>query len=384
MATPTRRKRQDASCVLRVLRPERRDAERQREVVGVVEDQHGRTDSRRRRRSPRTSGRRRVRGDGAGPGAALPERLRAGRDLGRCVGTISGPVSAREFAAFLEKLAPAATSRCRRRDSTAPPPPGPPAPGPPGPAPPLPAPPGPAPPATIGESGGTTGGGGTATPAAPASPPLALSEVVGVAVHPNRFRVGPRATAVAGARKARGPVGTTFGFSLSEDGTVSLLIQRALPGRRSGNACVRKTGKNRKAKPCIRYKAAGPALTRPGVKGHNAVAFSGRIGTRRLLPGKYRVGISSTNPGRRRHPAARVVCRAFARQRQRPQAIARAASVAAHERYTVGPGDQDRPNHALPPTPATLPSFQTLAPNASSERLRARRAHYRKGRRLLQ
>jgi hypothetical protein len=76
---------------------------------------------------------------------------------------------------------------------------------------------------------------------------------------------------------------------------VSLLIQRALNGRTSGSSCVRKTRKNRKGKPCIRYKAAGPALTRSGVKGPNSVPFSGRIGRRKLAPGKYRVGISSTN-----------------------------------------------------------------------------------------
>jgi DNA-binding beta-propeller fold protein YncE len=142
---------------------------------------------------------------------------------------------------------------------------------------------------------GTTSGAGTGAPTAPAATPPALSEVSGVSVNPGRFRVGGAATAVAAAKKVRGPVGTTFGFSLSEDGRVSLLIQRALNGRTSRGSCVRKTPKNRNATPCIRYKAAGPALTRSGVKGPNSVPFSGRIGRRKLAPGKYRVGISSTN-----------------------------------------------------------------------------------------
>jgi DNA-binding beta-propeller fold protein YncE len=147
--------------------------------------------------------------------------------------------------------------------------------------------------------GGTTGGAGTTsgagTTTAPAATPPGLSEVSAVSVNPGRFRVGRAATAVAAAKKARGPVGTTFGFSLSEDGRVSLLIQRALNGRTSGSSCVRKTRRNRKGKPCIRYKAAGPTLTRSGVTGPNSVPFSGRIARRKLDPGKYRVGISSTN-----------------------------------------------------------------------------------------
>jgi hypothetical protein len=142
---------------------------------------------------------------------------------------------------------------------------------------------------------GTTSGAGTSVPTAPAATPPGLSEVSAVSVNPGRFRVGRAATAVAAAKKVRGPVGTTFGFSLSEDGRVSLLVQRALNGRTSGRSCVRKTRKNRKGKPCIRYKAAGPTLTRSGVTGPNSVPFSGRIGRRKLEPGKYRVGVSSTN-----------------------------------------------------------------------------------------
>ena len=75
---------------------------------------------------------------------------------------------------------------------------------------------------------------------------------------------------------------------------MTLLIEKVKVGRKSGSSCVKPSRKNRKAKRCALYKRAG-ALSRNGLKGQNEVPFSGRIGSRKLTPGKYRVGISSTN-----------------------------------------------------------------------------------------
>jgi streptogramin lyase len=161
------------------------------------------------------------------------------------------------------------------------------------------------PPPTPPSTGGGGGGGGgttttptttttTTTPPAP-GPENGVPQVSNVLVRPDRFIAGPQATAVAAAKKpARGPVGTTFTVMLSKDATAKLVIEQALPGRKTRTSCARPSRRNRKAKKCTRYKKRG-TLTRTGLKGENAVPFSGRVGQKRLPSGKYRVGISATD-----------------------------------------------------------------------------------------
>jgi streptogramin lyase len=148
----------------------------------------------------------------------------------------------------------------------------------------------------------TTGGGGTTTTTTTTTttptqgPDTSIPQVSNVLVKPDRFIAGPTPTAVAAAKKkpARGPVGTTITFMLTKDATATLSIEQALPGRKTRSGCGRVTRANRKAKKCTRYKVRG-TLTRTGLKGENAVPFSGRIGQKRMPPGKYRVGVSATD-----------------------------------------------------------------------------------------
>jgi streptogramin lyase len=149
----------------------------------------------------------------------------------------------------------------------------------------------------------STGGGGGTTPTTttitpPPVPPVDTSvpQVSDVLVKPDRFIAGPTPTAVAAAKKkpARGPVGTTISFMVTKDATATLSIEQALPGRKTRTSCRRPTRANPKAKKCTRYKVRG-TLTRTALKGQNAVPFSGRIGQKRLPPGKYRVGVSATD-----------------------------------------------------------------------------------------
>jgi hypothetical protein len=100
------------------------------------------------------------------------------------------------------------------------------------------------------------------------------------------------ATAVVAAR--RGPFGTKISYSLSENASTTLAIEKGSVGRRRGSSCVRRTRRNAKAKRCTRYVRKG-VLTRTGAQGPNTVAFSGRIGRRKLSPGAYRVGIAATD-----------------------------------------------------------------------------------------
>jgi subtilisin-like proprotein convertase family protein len=108
-------------------------------------------------------------------------------------------------------------------------------------------------------------------PPSPSTNVDALAPTIsGLALTNRRFRVGRTGTALA-ARRA--PVGTTFRYTLSEEATVAIVIERASKAR----------GRSR-----TRWVRAGRALTRAGNAGRNTVRFSGRIGRRKLRPGTYR------------------------------------------------------------------------------------------------
>jgi virginiamycin B lyase len=158
----------------------------------------------------------------------------------------------------------------------------------------------PPPPTPGGGGGGTTGSTGSAgttgttgatgaTGAVGTAGVGATPEVSSVVVSPNKFQVGPQATAVSAAK-----TGTTFTFQLTAAARVTLAIEQALPGRKKGSGCARPSRRLAKAKKCTRFVPKG-TLFRAGQPGRNSVAFSGRIGRRALEPAKYRVGISGTD-----------------------------------------------------------------------------------------
>jgi hypothetical protein len=99
-----------------------------------------------------------------------------------------------------------------------------------------------------------------------------------------RFAIAPRATAVSAARTRRG---TTIRFTLSERATVRLYIKRVLLGHRSGRRCSTQTAAGAR---CSVYRGAGK-LVRVLRRGRRKVAFTGRVGTRPLRPGRYRLSV---------------------------------------------------------------------------------------------
>ncbi len=130
---------------------------------------------------------------------------------------------------------------------------------------------------------------------------------------PAKFRLGKRATARTAAKRKvkrrRAPAGTKISFRLSEDARVRLSVQRPTTGRKVGRACRRQTRRNRGAKRCVRFVAVkGIAFTRAGKQGANTVRFSGRVGRRKLAPGRYRLVARSTDPSRN---ASKQALRAF-------------------------------------------------------------------------
>jgi Tol biopolymer transport system component len=106
---------------------------------------------------------------------------------------------------------------------------------------------------------------------------------------PATFRIGSKRTAVSA--KKLPPKGTKIKFSLSEAASVSLRIERKAKGRKKGKKCLakRKTGKR-----CTRYVLKG-TLKRAGKAGANSVAFSGRIGSKKLAKGRYRIRATATD-----------------------------------------------------------------------------------------
>jgi Tol biopolymer transport system component len=130
-------------------------------------------------------------------------------------------------------------------------------------------PPGAGPPATPGPPGGAAGD--TTAPA-----------LSGLRAVPARFRAGLRLTP---ARRGRPAVGTTFRFTLSERGRVTITISRVLSGRRVKARCVAPR-RGVRGRACVRLVRRG-ALSATGTAGANRVRFTGRLGRRLLAPGRY-------------------------------------------------------------------------------------------------
>jgi Ca2+-binding RTX toxin-like protein len=198
-----------------------------------------------------------------------------------------------------------------------------------------PSPPAPPPPPADGSggSGGSGGpGGGTTTPPrgsggigdlpAPADGDAAAPVVSSFKLSRRRFAVGRKRTAVT-ARKRRVRVGTVFRYALSEEGRVTIRIDKRVAGVRlrvskrlrclvstrrnrarlarelkrlrsvrslSGKRRKRRLARERRRRRCTAPRRAGK-LAREGREGVNRIAFSGRLGRRGLRPGSYKATI---------------------------------------------------------------------------------------------
>jgi hypothetical protein len=158
----------------------------------------------------------------------------------------------------------------------------------------------------VNAAGTAVGGDQTFTTSrAPAALPIVAAlkapALSSVSLTNKRFRAGKKNTAVS-ARKA--PVGTSFRFRLSALASVQLTITHSAKGLRRGRSCVVPTKKLTRAhaKSCTRTLTVG-ALTRANMRaGADAIPFSGRIGSRPLRPGAYRVVLSASNAGGRSPP----------------------------------------------------------------------------------
>jgi len=156
------------------------------------------------------------------------------------------------------------------------------------------------------------GGGGNPPPGGGGSPPpggggagrhTTAPVVSGFGLTNNPFVVGG-STPIFGTAAAkntknttRHKLGTTLRYTLSEAATVRIVITQARSGRRRGKRCVAPTRSLRRARKCTRTLTRG-TLTRTSHRGKNRVAFSGRIGSRKLAPGRYQATLTATDPAK--------------------------------------------------------------------------------------
>jgi hypothetical protein len=103
-----------------------------------------------------------------------------------------------------------------------------------------------------------------------------------------RLRLVPQAFRTRAVRG--GPRrGTRVSYLLSEAATTRFRVERALPGRRSGGRCVRPRRGTQHRAACVRWVYVRGSFTRSAGPGAVSFRFAGRIGGRRLPPGRYRL-----------------------------------------------------------------------------------------------
>jgi acid phosphatase type 7 len=127
-------------------------------------------------------------------------------------------------------------------------------------------------------------------PPPPAPPPprdVTAPVISGLNVSPRRFSLGLEP---APAVKR----GTTFRYLLSEAAKVRVSLSRRAGGRKVGGKCRRRTRVNRGRPRCTLYRKVG-SFTHQGAAGSNARRFGGRIGRRKLNPGRFRAAFVATD-----------------------------------------------------------------------------------------
>jgi hypothetical protein len=123
-----------------------------------------------------------------------------------------------------------------------------------------------------------------------------------VSLSPARFRVGRASTALSARRAGAGAV---LRFTSSEDGQLSVAIERALPGMVGPKRVCQPRRGRAGGRRCTLHRSAG-ALSRELHAGPGRIRFSGRVGAKRLVPGRYRMTLTATDAAGNASAPARV------------------------------------------------------------------------------
>ncbi len=157
---------------------------------------------------------------------------------------------------------------------------------------------------------GTTPPGGTPPGGTPPGDdtPQGAPAMSGVSLTRSAFCVGRRCP--------RSRRGTAVRFGLSGPASVRFRVDRRLAGRRVGGRCRRATRRNRDGRRCSLYAKVG-SFSRPGTAGANRIPFSGKIGTRALRPGSYRLSVTAIGANGARSAVKRIRFRVYPPNRAR-------------------------------------------------------------------
>jgi hypothetical protein len=153
----------------------------------------------------------------------------------------------------------------------------------------------------------------------PSGGAMAIASVSGYGLSRSTFAAaskGPSAQAAAKKRKRKkAKVGTTVSYTLNEAATVTFTVQRRTTGRKVKKKgkkarCVARTRKNRRKRKCTRYVKLKGSFTQAGKAGKNRFKFSGRLRSRKLKPGRYKLIATPSaggQKGKARSKAFRIV-----------------------------------------------------------------------------
>jgi hypothetical protein len=136
------------------------------------------------------------------------------------------------------------------------------------------------------------------SPSSPAADRTAPS-LTRLAVVPRRFSVRTQRRA---ARRAAAARGGTITWRLSEAASVTLRVDRTLPGRRRAGRCVARSARGRT---CSRHVLVG-AMARKAPRGTTRMRFGGFVRGRPLRPGAYRLSVTAKDAAGNRSATRRV------------------------------------------------------------------------------
>jgi acetylxylan esterase len=124
-----------------------------------------------------------------------------------------------------------------------------------------------------------------------------LSEL---SVSPRRFRLPNH-----GAKKSTA-VGSWISFRLSEPATVRFTIDRQRSRHRPSRRCAKASSVSHTKANCGRYVSLPGAIVEPGQEGLNKIRFNGRLESRRLASGRYRLSAIAIDPAGNRSRSRRA------------------------------------------------------------------------------
>ncbi len=142
-------------------------------------------------------------------------------------------------------------------------------------------------------SAGTTVGSDATFKTLGAGPPPPVPTLTNVTQSHRRWRETK-------SKGYKGPVGTSFFFTLNMSARVTVAITQAARGSKVNGKCVARTSKNRLNPVCTRTLTRG-SLSVAGHRGVNTVSFNGSISAvKKLAPGTFTVSFTATSSSRKK------------------------------------------------------------------------------------